>query len=157
MTNNDVLRSIRYALDIKDEAMIDIFAEMDYTVDQPTVSGLLKKDDSAPGFIECTNKILTHFLDGLIIKRRGRKEPKPGQKKPPVQELTNNLILKKLRIALELQEDDLLNVFELVNISPSPHELSALFRRQGHKNYKECGNQLLRNFLKGLVTYYRDN
>ena len=80
---------------------------------------------------------------------------KPGETRRPDSRLTNNIILKKLRIALELKEDDMLAVLKLGEVDISKSELSALFRKEGHKNYKECGDQFLRKFLKGLSLRYR--
>ncbi len=99
---------------------------------------------------------MEYFLDGLILYKRGKKEIKSGQAKKLDSPLTNNTILKKLRIALELKEDDMLGILKLANIIVSKSELTALFRRDGHKNYKECGDQFLRKFLKGLTIRYRD-
>ena len=65
--------------------------------------------------------------------------------------MTNNDILKKLRIALELKDADIIEILKLADFEISKTELSALFRNPGHKNYKECGNQLLRRFLDGLI------
>jgi uncharacterized protein YehS (DUF1456 family) len=94
-------------------------------------------------------------LDGLILHKRGKKETEPGQVKKAASPLTNNAILKKLRIALELKEDDMIGVLKLADIAVSKSELTALFRKEGHKNYKECGDQFLRNFLNGLFIRYR--
>ncbi|MBN1523167.1 MAG: DUF1456 family protein, partial [Spirochaetales bacterium] len=102
----------------------------------------------------CPNAALEHFLDGLIIARRGRKDTAPGAL-PAKDPLDNNIILKKIRIALELKEDDMLAVFRLGNMEVTKPELSAIFRRKGHKHYKDCGDQMLRNFLKGLTVKFR--
>ena len=99
--------------------------------------------------------VMGSFLDGLIIHKRGRKENKADQE-DIASPLTNNIILKKLRIALELKEDALLEILELAHASITKAKLSALFRKEGHKNYKECGNQFLRSFLKGLAIRYRE-
>lgn len=69
--------------------------------------------------------------------------------------LTNNDILKKLRIALELKDDDIIHILKLADFTISKSELSALFRRDDHPNYVACGDQLLRNFLQGLIIYKR--
>lgn len=69
--------------------------------------------------------------------------------------LTNNDILKKLRVALELRDDDILAILKLVDFEISKTELSAFFRNEDHPNYKKCGDQVLRNFLNGLVIYKR--
>ncbi len=69
--------------------------------------------------------------------------------------MTNNDILKKLRIALKLRDEDIIEILKLVDFQVSKSELSALFRTEDHPNYQECGDQLLRNFLNGLIIYER--
>jgi uncharacterized protein YehS (DUF1456 family) len=69
--------------------------------------------------------------------------------------LTNNDILKKLRIALELKDEDIIHILKLADFTVSKSELSALFRKDDHPNYVACGDQLLRNFLQGLIIYKR--
>ncbi len=154
MTNNDVLRRIRYALNINDSTMIEIFKLAEYEMNQATLTAILKREEDK-GYVACSDRILGYFLDGLILHKRGKKETEPGQAKKAASPLTNNAILKKLRIALELKEDDMLRVLKLADIAVSKSELTALFRKQGHKNYKECGDQFLRNFLNGLFIRYR--
>lgn len=150
MANNDVLRSIRDALNIDDATMIEIFKRAGREIGQSTISALLKTEDQ-DDFIPCSDPIMGFFLEGLIIHKRGQREgaPVPSEKSPTA--LTNNAILKKLRIALDLKEDDLVGIFKLAGISMSKHELTALFRKQGHKHYKECNDQTLKDFLKGLT------
>ncbi len=154
MTNNDILRQLRYALNINDSTMIEIFKLADHEIEQSNLTGFLKKEDEE-GFVNCNDDVLGYFLDGLILQKRGRKEIKPGETRKSESRLTNNTILKKLRIALELKEDDMLGILKLANVDISKSELTALFRREGHKNYKECGDQFLRKFLKGLSIRYR--
>ena len=154
MTNNDILRQLRYALNINDSTMIEIFKLADHEIKQSNLTGLLKKEDEE-GFVNCSDNVLGYFLDGLILHKRGRKEIKPGETRKSDSRLTNNTILKKLRIALELKEDDMLGILKLANVEISKSELTALFRKEGHKNYKECGDQFLRKFLKGLSIRYR--
>jgi len=154
MTNNDILRQLRYALNINDSTMIEIFKLTDHEIEQSNLTGLLKKEDEE-GFVNCSDDVLRYFLDGLILHKRGRKEIKPGETRKPDSRLTNNTILKKLRIALELKEDDMLGILKLADVDISKSELTALFRKEGHKNYKECGDQFLRKFLKGLSIRYR--
>jgi hypothetical protein len=69
--------------------------------------------------------------------------------------MTNNDILKKLRVALKLRDDDIIHVLALADFKVSKNEINALFRSEDHPNYKECGDQLLRNFLNGLIIYMR--
>ena len=154
MINNDILRQLRYALNINDSTMIEIFKLADHEIEQSNLTGLLKKEDEE-GFVNCSDDVLGYFLDGLILHKRGRKEIKPGETRKSDSRLTNNTILKKLRIALELKEDDMLGILKLADVDISKSQLTALFRKEGHKNYKECGEQFLRKFLKGLSIRYR--
>jgi len=151
--NNDVLRSIRYALDLGDAKVVEIIKLARCDIAQSDLANFLKKEDEE-GFVECDDEVMVSFLDGLIIHKRGKMEPRPEQDKKP-ERLTNNTILKKLRVAFELKEEDMHKVLELAGFSVSKPELSALFRTKGHKNYRACGDQLLRNFLKGLTIRLR--
>ena len=155
MTNNDILRRLRYALDISDPAMIAIFGLSGHNIELSVLKDLLKKEDEA-GYLDCSDILITLFLDGLIIQKRGLNATVPGPKAKIDGALTNNAILKKLRIALELKEDDMIAIMKLVDIVISKSELSALFRNNEHKNYKECGDQFFRNFLKGLTIRNRN-
>jgi len=148
--NNDVLRSIRYSLDLGETKVAEIIRLADREISPSEVASLLKKEDEE-GFAECDDDILAAFLDGLIVHRRGKLEARPGQERPQDARLDNNAILKKLRVAFELKEDDMHDVLERSGFNVSKPELSALFRSRGHKNYRACGDQLLRNFLKGLA------
>jgi uncharacterized protein YehS (DUF1456 family) len=151
--NNDVLRSIRYALDLGDAKVVEIIKLAGCDIAQSELSNFLRKEDEE-GFVECDDEVMVSFLDGLIIHRRGKMESRLDQDKK-AERLTNNTILKKLRVAFELKEEDMHKVLELAGFSVSKPELSALFRTKGHKNYRACGDQLLRNFLKGLTVRLR--
>ncbi len=150
MINNDVLRSIRYLLDLSDGKVVEIakLADAALELDKSEVQAYLKKDDD-PGYAECSNRMLAHFLDGLIIHYRGRNPDLPPR--PVEQRITNNVVLKKLRVAFELKDVDMHQAFADVGFPLSKSELSALFRQPEHKNFRLCGDQLLRNFLKGLT------
>jgi uncharacterized protein YehS (DUF1456 family) len=152
MNNNDILRRLRYALDISNPTMIDIFRLSGCSIEQPTLIKLLKKEEEEE-FISCSNPMMSLFLDGFIVHKRGRRESDEAPK--PDASLNNNAILKKLRIALDLKEDDMLAIMKLAGVTISKSELSALFRNKGHKHYKECGDQFLRNFLQGLTLRHR--
>lgn len=148
MVNNDVLRSLRYILNVSDAKMADILRLTGCEVGEDDMVAFLKPEDDA-GFRPCGDRLMAHFLDGLVIFKRGRDESRPV---PPIElPVTNNMILKKLRVAFELKEDDLRAVFDSSGFPLSKPELSALFRKAGHSNYRTCGDQLLRNFLKGLA------
>jgi uncharacterized protein YehS (DUF1456 family) len=150
MANNDILRSIRDALGLDAVTMIRIFKEAGREVGLSAIDAFLKTEDE-DGYIPCSNPIMGFFLDGLIIHNRGRQAGSPAPAEKPLAELGNNAILKKLRIALDLKEDDLLGIFKLTGTVITRHELTALFRKPGHKHYKECTDQLLRAFIKGVA------
>ena len=154
MINNDVLRSIRYMLDLSDGKIAEICALVDpaFVVDKADVPGWLRKEDEE-GFVACDDRTLAHFLDGLIVQFRGRDESQPLR--PVEKRITNNLVLKKLRVAFELKDVDMHSIFESAGFPVSKPELSALFRQPDHKNFRACGDQLLRNFLKGLTLRVR--
>ena len=155
MIRNDILRRVRYALNINDLTMLEIFRLSGHEIDLSGLLNLLKKENEE-GYVDCSDKVMGFFLDGLIIHKRGRQENKQGQQMKAGPRLTNNAVLKKLRIALELKEDDMVGILKLADIDISKSELTALFRKEGHRNYKECGDQFLRNFLKGLTISHRD-
>jgi hypothetical protein len=69
--------------------------------------------------------------------------------------MTNNDILKKLRVALMLRDDQIVEILELVDFRISKSELGAFFRAEDHENYMECGDQVLRNFLNALILHLR--
>ncbi len=146
MNLNDVLRRIRYTFDFNDQQMIDVCASGDLSVNREQVCAWLKPEEE-PGYLEILDSEMAQFLNGLINARRGRRE---GAQPEPEVALTNNMVLMKLRIALNLQSDDVQDLLRETGLNFSKHELSALFRKPGHKHYRNCEDQLLRNFLKGL-------
>jgi uncharacterized protein YehS (DUF1456 family) len=154
MINNDVLRSIRYMLDLSDNKVIEItkLADAAFPIERTDVQAFLKKDEDE-GYLECSNAVLAHFLDGLVVLRRGRDESQPPR--PVEKRVTNNVVLKKLRVAFELKDVDMHQILASAGFPISKPELSALFRLPGHKNFRLCGDQLLRNFLKGLTLRVR--
>lgn len=150
MANNELLCSIRDALELDAATMIQIFKDAGREVGESAIAAFLKREDE-DGSIPCHNPIMGFFLDGLIIHNRGKQEGGTAPAEKPLAELSNNAILKKLRIALDLREDDLVGIFTLAGIVMTKHELTALFRKPGHKHYKECTDQLLRGFIKGVA------
>ncbi|MEI8207627.1 MAG: DUF1456 family protein [Methylococcales bacterium] len=154
MINNEVLRRVRYALGLSDPIMIQIFSLGNVVISREDLLNRLKKDNQ-DGFVELDNDTMDAFLKGLITYRRGPLEDKPGQTKKPELALNNNSILKKLRIALNFKEEDMLNALQLADFKISKPELSAFFRQKGHKNYRACGDQIIRNFLQGLTLHFR--
>ncbi len=152
MLNNDVLRSLRFMLNISDAKVAEIIGLTDLQVSEASISACLKKEDE-DGFTRCSDELLAHFLDGLVILRRGKDDSRPA---PAIElPISNNTVLKKLRVAFELKEDDLHAILQAADFPVTKPELSALFRKVGHSNYRVCGDQLLRNFLKGLTVRLR--
>jgi uncharacterized protein YehS (DUF1456 family) len=153
VTNNDILRRLRYIFDFSDSKMIRLFGLANLEVTRGQVSDWLKREDD-PAYKNCTDTQLAIFLNGLIIDKRGKKE---GSQPKPEKRLTNNIIFRKLKIALDLKAEDVLEILELANLRISKHELSAFFRKPDNKHYRDCKDQILRNFLKGVQLKYRDN
>lgn len=166
MDNNDILIRLRYALDIKETDMVEIFkiGGIEITIEEVRKMFIKSKDSYNAEMAEdeikeikvCTNSELESFLNGFIIFTRGKQDPKPGQPEKPVLSIknnqnVNNIMLKKLKIALSLTSEDMLDIFNQAGINVTKGELSALFRKEGHKHYKECGDKYARNFLKGLA------
>jgi uncharacterized protein YehS (DUF1456 family) len=174
MSNGDILIRVRYALDIKDADMVEIFKLGGVDIEKEEVREMMKKskkddynefdDDSEltenNNIVTCNNKMLESFLNGFIIFKRGKQDPKPGQPDKPAMSLknnknVNNLMLKKLKIALSLTSEDIIDILKEAGVLITKGELSALLRKEGHKNFKECGDRYARNFLKGLAIKYR--
>ncbi len=152
MNNNDVLRRIRFVFDFNDSKMIAIFKQAEHDVTRAQISDWLKKDDD-PSYQECTDIMLAIFLNGFINEKRGKKE---GPQAVPEEKLTNNIVFNKIKIALNLKAEDVLIILESSELRISKHELSAFFRKPGHKHYRDCKDQILRNFLNGLQHKYRE-
>ncbi|AXI07754.1 DUF1456 family protein [Oceanobacillus sp. 143] len=172
MNNNDILIRLRYALDIKDTEMVKIFQLGGIEVTAEEVKNILTKtkdsyddefgsvDDMNHDNIPCDNFMLESFLNGLIIYKRGKQEPKPGntESQPMMiknNDSVNNVLLKKLKIALTLTSEDMIDILKEAGVVISKGELSALLRKEGHSNYRKCGDRFARNFLKGLGMRHR--
>lgn len=151
MDNNDALRRIRYIFDFEDLKMMDLFLKGGLEVSRAKLSDWLKKEDH-PNFRKLYDKNMNSFLNGLIIEKRGKKEGVEMKIEPRI---NNNLVLKKLKIALSLKSEDMLTILHSIDESISPHELSAFFRNPKQSQYRECQDQFLRVFLKGLQLKYR--
>ena len=147
MTHNDVLRSLRYLLNVTDARLGDIIRLGGGEVSQVDLMALLRKDDEV-GYRACGDDLMARFLDGLVIYKRGQDEAHSPQ--PVEVPVTNNAILKRLRVAFELTDGDIIEVIEKSGLRISKSELSAFFRRPNHRNYRACGDQFLRNLIKGL-------
>lgn len=160
MNNNDVLKRLRYALNITDLKVVELFKLVDYDLPKAQLESIFKTEEE-PGYVECDDGLMGRFLEALVISRRGRREgqaplaaaPAPAPASPT--RLYNNDILKRLRVALELKDEDIIAIMALAGVAISKSELGALFRKPDHRNYRPCGDQFLRNFLVGLTSKYR--
>lgn len=120
----------------------------------------IDEEEENEDYIKCTNSMLESFLNGLITFKRGPQEPKPGQPNKPDRSIknqssVNNVMLKKVKIALKLTAEDIIDILDEVNVKITKGEVSALLRKEGHKNYRQFGDQYARNFLQGLTIRYR--
>ena len=154
MITNDVLRRVRYALQLNDKKMLGIFESVDNAIDENYLHSIMAKEGEE-NFVFCRDSLLSLFLDGLINEKRGKKEGSSPVILPAKAVLVNNDILRKLRIALNFKEEDMLAALDSAEFPVSKSELSALFRKKDHRNYKVCGDQLLRNFLNGITKRFR--
>ncbi len=151
MKNNDILRRLRFTFDFNDEKMMELFHLGGYEIDRAEMSAYLKKED-AEDFMSLYDIKLAAFLNGFIIDQRGKRE---GPQPKPEKTLNNNIILKKLKIALNLKDTDLLDLYNLAGMQVSKHEISAFFRKPSQRQYRLCKDQFLRNFLLGLQLKHR--
>ena len=153
MNNNDIIRRIRYTFNLSDSKMIEIFGLAEHQVTRAEVSNWLKKDDD-PDFQDIYDNQLAIFLNGLINDKRGKKD---GEQPKPEKRLNNNIVFRKLKIALNLKDEDILEILELVDMRISKHELSAFFRNPDQNQYRPCKDQILSNFLMGMQIKYHDH
>lgn len=150
MAKNALLRSISNALKLDEAALVNIFRNAGREVAPSTIAAF-QKSEKEDGYIPCSDPILGFFLDGLIIHLRGRQEGQAASVEAPVALLTHNAVLKKLRIALDLKEEGLIEVLKRGGIAISKNDLTGYFRKPGHKHYKECSEQFLMGFIKGVA------
>lgn len=174
MNNNDILIRFRYALDMKETDMLEIFKLGGITLTREELQRMLLKpkkgsdiDSEDEEFIanddmkRCNNFMLESFLNGFILLKRGKQESKPGEPEKQAYMIkdnkdVNNVLLKKLKIALSLTSEDMLDILKVAGSNLSNSELSSVLRREGQRNYRECGDKYIRNFLKGLAIKYRN-
>ena len=147
------MRRIRYLFNYNDSKMIELFGLAGSGVTRVQISAWLKKEDDPSGQV-CSDTELAIFLNGMIVDKRGRRD---GAQPVPEKILNNNIVFVKLKIALNLKADDILEILDLVGFRLSKHELSAFFRKPGHKHFRACKDQVLRNFMNGLNKKYRDD
>ena len=149
MTPNDVLRSLRYILNVRDEKIREILQLGQGDASPARITAYLCGEEE-PGYEPCPDDVLSRFLNGLILLNRGQDPARPPM--PVERHITNNSVMKKLRVAFELKDTDLIRLIEKQGtLKVSKSELGAFFRAPDHRNYRDCGDQYLRNLLKGLA------
>ena len=148
MVSNDILRSVRYILKINNNDLVRIFALGEVEVTAEQLAPWLRKEDEE-GFVRCPDILLSRFLNGLIYDKRGRDESAPAL--VVERRINNNIMLKKLRIAFSLKTDDILAILTQQQFRIGMAEITAMMRAPEHKNFRECGDQFLRYFLRGLT------
>ena len=151
MNNNDIFRRIRYTFDYSDSQMIDIFANAGDRVSREDVSNWLKREDDE-SFEKMKDVALATYLNGFIILHRGKRD---GPQPEPERQLSNNQILRKIKIALQLKDTDMVDIMKLSGTKVSKHEISAFFRKPTQNQYRACLDQFLRNFFQGLQAKHR--
>ena len=149
MLSNDILRSLRYTLKANNNDMVRILALADMESISANFDTWTTKEDE-DGFVRCPDIILSGFLNGLIYHLRGKDESAPELALE--RRVNNNTVLKKLRIAFSLKTDDILAIMTEQKFRVSMPEITAMMRAPDHKNYRECGDQFLRYFLRGLTS-----
>ena len=147
------MQLILTTFDLNDSAVIEIFSLADFNATEEQVTTWLKKEDDE-SFIKLNDTELAMFLNGFINLKRGKRD---GEQPKLEARLNNNMIFQKLRIALNLKAEDILEILQLVDIRLSKHELSSFFRKPGNKHYRACNDETLQNFLQGLQRQLQPN
>ena len=149
MSHNDILRSIRYLMKANDATFADILRLAGLEVPTAEIVAFLKRDDEV-GYMACNDRVMAHFLNGLVLYKRGVDPSRPPQ---PIEiPVTNNIVLKRLRIAFQLKDSDIIDLLAKTGLRASKAELGAFCRRPDHRNYRECGDQFLRNLFKAMAS-----
>ena len=155
MDNNELLRRLRYSLQIDDQVALRIFKQGGLSTTLEEVGKWRLKDED-PEFAGCPNEAISAFLAGYIVEKRGVQEGKPVPP-PSTKHIENNTVLKLIKIALTMRSEDLQAHMEAGGASLSVSEVNALLRKPDSRNYRQCGDQVLRQFLNGVGQSQRDS
>jgi len=148
MNHNELMRNLRRMLAVNEEGLAEIYALSGNTLEPDALKGRLRQSNE-PDYVECEEATVAHLLEAMILHLRGQT---PGAAAPALQlPLTNNHILKKLRIAYNLKDVDMHALFEDAGQPLGKQQLKSLFRSADNKNYLPCSDKLLRMFLKALA------
>lgn len=151
MDTNDYTRRIRYALKIDDADTIRLIKLGDATATLKEVVGWRKKEGDDE-HLACPEPMLLAFLNGLVIDNRGPAPVSPYRKPKSAERFDNNTVMKQLRIALSLRTDDVHEAIQAGGGRLGKTEVSAFFRNSDARNYRRCGDQVMRWFLAGLTS-----
>ena len=152
MINNDVLKRIRYILALNEVKLLEVFTAAESPVTAEQLNAWLEKD-GAINYKKLEDDELSTFLNGLINYKRGKKE---GAQPIPEKKMNNNTIFRKLKIAMDMKNEEVMEILSSTDSKLSPHELTAMFRKRAHRHYRVCKDEVLLNFLNGLKAKYRD-
>lgn len=151
MTNNDILKRMRAIFNMDDQKLMGIFQLADHRVSKGQINGWFKKEKEF-GYVHMRDRELAIFLNGFISEKRGKKE---GVQVVPENELNNNIILKKIKIALALKTEEVLDIFQMVEKPITSHELSGFLRNPKQEKFRPMLDQYLRYFFQGLRARYQ--
>ena len=149
MRTNDIFRKLTQSLLLDTPKIQALFAVTEIDLSDKDVANLLKTDYQ-PGFEAMPDYILTIFLNNLIDEQRGKKADAQAEVIEKHHKISNNDVLKKLRIAFNLHEQDVRDALKLATIELTKSDLSALFRKPGHAQFKGCDDSLVLDFIEGL-------
>lgn len=150
MDNNELMRRIRYAIQVDDDECARLLALGGYSANAAEARTWRTREGEV-GHDACPDEVLTAMLEGLVLDRRGPVSPDAAVPSAESVRIDNNRVLKQLRIALKLQTEDIVEMVSRGGGRLGKSELGALFRKPGTRNYRACGDQVLRWFLSGLA------
>lgn len=150
MNNNEILKRIKNILHLDNEEVVKIFTFSNLKIDPDQINNWIKEVEES-GYQKLADHHLAPFLNGLIDYKRGKKEGAPPRDE---KRLNNNIIFTKLKIALNLKTDDILEIMSAADFPFRKLELGALFRKSDNKHYRECKDPVLDAFLGGLEIKY---
>jgi len=149
---SQIIQAIKEALNLNRAQIAHIYELEEFPITKDRIDAILK-NPSKKGSANATYEELGVFLDGLISYKRG----KSNKEQPQDVILDNNLILKKLRAALNLKEYEIGLIFELADFKIAKSAIKDIFRAPTHPKFKECDNKTLKAFLDGLSEFYYDS
>jgi len=152
VTTNEILKKIQTIETLTSTQIYEIFQLSDYNITENRIEGYLRNRGDKE-YLDCGAQALGNFLDGLIKYKRGYKNNNRSDKEPLI--LNNNLIMKKLRIAYDLKESDLYEIFDIAGINITKSELSSIFRSETHKRFRLCPDSVFKLFLDALDEFLK--